>query len=1344
MRSVQHFQRAVLALGVGLAVGFGGWLTPLPSAQAAERPAVIQPRPSHDRSVSAVPVSWTPQILNGKTFDVAQVGNSMVVGGEFTQVAPSSGSPTLNRTSVFAFSAINGAINTNFGPSVSNGQVRAVEPGPVANTVYVAGSFQGVNGVSRKIVLIDVTTGQLVPGFTAPPMNGAVNDVQLVGNRLFVGGVFTSVGGQPHNGLVSLNATTGARENFLSVSLTENQNYTGQPGQAQAPVGAKDIAVTPQGDQLAVIGNFRKADGLERRQMVLIDLTGPTAVVRSDWRTNRLAQACFSNAFDTYVRGVDSSPDGSYFLVGATGGPNPGSLCDTVTRWEVATTGQDVQPTWIDDTGGDTILSVTSSGAAVYAGGHQRWMNNAGGRDFPAPGSVPRPGLGALDANNGVPLAWNPGRSPRGVGAEAVYVTQTGLWVGSDTEQIGHWKYRRPRIAFFPVAGGAPLGTGETGVLPGNVYKGGGTANVGGGEVLHRVNTGGSELGSLDGGPAWAADDGTSNQYRNDGSGFASYSAVSSVDSTVPSSAPSQLFESERWDPESDPEMAWSFPVQSGKEVQVRLYFANRYSGTGWAGQRVFDVKLEGQTVLQNYDIAADVGDQVGTMKSFTVTSDGTVNLEWLHKVENPLINGIEIVETAAPVIPPPSATGLSRVWYEGGQVVEPVMAAPTGGMDWTQVRGTVVIDGVLFYGTSDGQFMKRTFDGTTYGPAAAIDPYNDDYWSGINTGSGQTYRGVKPSFYNDIASLTGLAYDGGRLYYTRSGSNKVYSRAFTPNSGVLTQAVSEASVPSSGALGGIFFDGPAEHLYFVTASNGNLSRVGWNGSASVGASTVMSGPAIDGVDWRGRVLFLGGGPAPVANQAPVAVIGTACDRLVCQFSSADSSDPDGTISSFAWDFGDGGLASSPAVSHTFTEGTHTVTLKVTDNRGAVGTVASTVVVVANQAPVGIIGTPVCDRLTCAFDGSGSSDPDDSIVSYGWNFGDGSAPVTGVSPTHTFGAAGAFTVTLTVTDELGATTVVTAEVKVLANLAPVAVIGEPACAELECSFSGAASSDPDAGDSVVSYLWDFGDGSDPVEGVSPSHTFGAAGDYVVTLTVRDEAAASGSVTRDLSVSDGSGPVMTAAELVGQAAVMRQQTATPVISVPVGVKAKDVLVLFVTTNFAPDGSGPTGAGVWDLERRVVSGTLAVSVFTKVADGSESAQSVSMTWPSATYRTDLTMLVYRGVGEVGVEVLESVVDANTASHTSPVAVSPGDKRVAVSFWADRSSSTTGWTAPTGVDPISTQVGTGGGRVSTLVASKKVDAGPYGGLVATTNAAAARGLAITFLLAPSASTALEAPPV
>ena len=132
---------------------------------------------------------------------------------------------------------------------------------------------------------------------------------------------------------------------------------------------------------------------------------------------------------------------------------------------------------WVAYTGQDTLLSVAVTDTAVYVGGHQKWMQRRrqSGADQQA-GQVPRPGLAALDPLNGVPLSWNPGRNPRGVGAEELLATDNGLYVGSDTEYIGDQLYRRERLAFFPIDGGtAPVSQPDP-VLPRTVYRFNGTA----------------------------------------------------------------------------------------------------------------------------------------------------------------------------------------------------------------------------------------------------------------------------------------------------------------------------------------------------------------------------------------------------------------------------------------------------------------------------------------------------------------------------------------------------------------------------------------------------------------------------------------------------------------------------------------------------------------------------------------------------------------------------------------------------------------------------------------------------------------------------------------------------
>jgi hypothetical protein len=112
---------------------------------------------------------------------------------------------------------------------------------------------------------------------------------------------------------------------------------------------------------------------------------------------------------------------------------------------------------------------VAVTDGAVYVGGHQRWLNNQPGVNATAgPGSVAREGLAALDPRSGLPLAWNPGRE-RGEGVWALVTTPQGLWVGSDTDQLGGAYHGK--LAFLPLAGGSPAPTTTAGTLPAAVYS---------------------------------------------------------------------------------------------------------------------------------------------------------------------------------------------------------------------------------------------------------------------------------------------------------------------------------------------------------------------------------------------------------------------------------------------------------------------------------------------------------------------------------------------------------------------------------------------------------------------------------------------------------------------------------------------------------------------------------------------------------------------------------------------------------------------------------------------------------------------------------------------------------
>ncbi|MGD9170414.1 MAG: PKD domain-containing protein, partial [Candidatus Thiodiazotropha sp.] len=260
-------------------------------------------------------------------------------------------------------------------------------------------------------------------------------------------------------------------------------------------------------------------------------------------------------------------------------------------------------------------------------------------------------------------------------------------------------------------------------------------------------------------------------------------------------------------------------------------------------------------------------------------------------------------------------------------------------------------------------------------------------------------------------------------------------------------------------------------------------------------------------------------------NQAPVADIGgpySGTENIAVKFDGSNSSDSDGNITGYAWDFGDGSSGSGATVSHTYTAtGTYNVTLIVTDDAGD-STTASTQITIGagNQPPVADANGPYTSVVNeqVQFDGSGSSDPDGSIVSYDWDFGDGSNS-SGVKPTHTYTSKGTYNVTLTVTDNSNAVDSIVTSVSVdPANQAPTADPAGPYSAKAGESlvFDGTGSTDPDG--SISSYAWDFGDGASGT-GANPSHTYTKAGTYNVSLKVTDDAGLSGSAVTTASIGE---------------------------------------------------------------------------------------------------------------------------------------------------------------------------------------------------------------------------------
>ena len=308
-------------------------LTLIPqSAQAVQSSETVVVNPD--------PADWTPQILDGQVNAILQMGSKVVVGGTFTQVRRAGFLETFTRNYLFSFDMETGVIDPNFIP-VLDASVEELTPGPDGTSVFVGGDFGSVNGLSyKKVVRLNLADGSVVTSFKANA-NRLVQDVVFRNGWLYVSGKFDQIKSVARSGVARLNPNTGAVDPNFDVPFTTPLRGT---------LGVPEIDVSPDGSKLMALGSFSQVGGLPRVQIAQLDLT-TTPVSVSSWQTslypvyeaNGTTTWC-SSSFSTYMRDLDISPDGSYFVVVTTGAFRANRLCDSISRFELTSTGPNQAP----------------------------------------------------------------------------------------------------------------------------------------------------------------------------------------------------------------------------------------------------------------------------------------------------------------------------------------------------------------------------------------------------------------------------------------------------------------------------------------------------------------------------------------------------------------------------------------------------------------------------------------------------------------------------------------------------------------------------------------------------------------------------------------------------------------------------------------------------------------------------------------------------------------------------------------------------------------------------------------------------------------------------------------
>jgi len=255
-----------------------------------------------------------------------------------------------------------------------------------------------------------------------------------------------------------------------------------------------------------------------------------------------------------------------------------------------------------------------------------------------------------------------------------------------------------------------------------------------------------------------------------------------------------------------------------------------------------------------------------------------------------------------------------------------------------------------------------------------------------------------------------------------------------------------------------------------------------------------------------------GGGTPPPDNTAPVAnfAVPPCTINVACDFAS--TSTDDAQVMEWSWDLdGDGNPDANTAnASFTYTTaGAFNVSLTVRDAQGLSHTKTSTISI----APVVPVNTPptsgfthTCNEADCAFTSTSTDVAPGTIATYAWTFGDG-ATADVMNPSHSYAVTipTEFTVTLTVTDNEGASDVEAQTVTVTPapNSPPTAGFTHDCNNAGKCTFTN-TSTDVAPG-TIVAYAWTFGDGGTAdVRNTSHIYAITAPTNFTVTLTVTDD------------------------------------------------------------------------------------------------------------------------------------------------------------------------------------------------------------------------------------------------
>ncbi|WP_052460932.1 PKD domain-containing protein [Microbacterium gorillae] len=1034
--------RRLMAAGV-TALMFAVGLTFLPvTAASAAVPTTKAPLLERDDSVVTADALPTLQINDGYVWAQTTIGTTVYAVGSFSGVRPAgaaAGTGTVARSNVLAYDITTGALNTSFAPTV-NGVVKSVAASPDGSRIYIGGSFSSVNGQTRwSFAALDAKTGALVSGFSPSVGGSGVYGIAVTGSTVYVGGLFTQANGVARKNLAAFDVTNGALMPWAPTTDLQVDAMVIEPGTGN-PIAA---------------GRFYAVNSQVQRGLVALDPT--SGAILTDWAAPKTVINGWNsgtNAGKAGIFGLATDASGVYGTGWVFADVATGNLEGTF----AADAGSGAIR-WVADCHGDHY-GIYSTGKTVYSTSHTHaceTVNLAPEQDprtYRYIEAVTADARGTLSRSAGVSdiykdwsgtpspsaYAWYPDftvGNTSGLGQAGLSITGAGDFIsvaGEFGTVNGQAQQAITRFSTKPATGAKQGPRITTSWTPTAASQLAGIATV-------RI------AGN------WDRDD-LSLTYDLLRAGTATPVATRTVDSTWWSQPTVALT-----DTTATPGSTQSYTVRvkdkDGNTVTSSAVSVTIASGTTSAyGAAVLSdgpsdywrmgtdtVNVAGGPAISYGLLTSRVAGAISETGSYATSFSGSSSSR---------------ASTSTSVVGP--QTYSTESWFKtntsrGGKIVG-FGSSSTGSSSSYDRHVYMTNAGKLIFGaydgatrtvtspasyndnawhhvvaTQDASGMKLYVDGALVGSdaTATVAQSFTGYWriGGDSIGSwpsapsSQWFTGA----IDDVAIYPqALTADQVMAHYAIGRNLQLPTAAFTPTATDLSVAfdASGSSAPSPRTISSYTWDfGDSSTGTGASPSHTYAAAGTYTVTLTVTDSTGLSASASQTL----TVL------AP--NVPPTASFTSTVSGLTASVNGAGSSDSDGTVVGYSWDFGDGSAAvTTPTAQHAYaTAGTYTVTLTVTDDRGATGTKTADVTV-AHAAPVAqFTATPA--GLSVAVDAGASTASDGATLSYAWDYGDGTTG-TGKTASHTYDAAGSHTITLTLTDSAGGTASATQEVSVSA------------------------------------------------------------------------------------------------------------------------------------------------------------------------------------------------------------------------------------------------------------------------------------------------------------------------